>query len=308
MTDDYSVLPLPGLREDNPRDFLAALGLLRLIDLQWPDSGAMLAWDVVQGHPILWTAQELPADWSARITRSLHELVRDSVKTPKGPLFHGAVIKTSPEQFRGAAEASLVVGEQSASNPLAALAPMLYAAYAPQTEDRGEMEFSWFSFGNGQGGKNLLLDAAQLTAGLEPDDIRLSLLGQALPKSAKGLRWNPAEFRAAAYRSHDPGKGIKGDDTLDFPSFNVLAFFGLTFFPCVPTQRRGLTAGMHSQERETFFQWPVWSPPLGPCVISSLVLLSPDGRHPARGIEHWWQCRRFSSDKSLYFASATRLA
>ena len=307
MTDDYSLLPLPGLREDNPRDFLAALGMLRLIDLQWPDLGAMLAWDVSYGHPVLWTIQPLPDDWSAQITSGLHALVRDSVKTPKGPLFHGAVIKTTPEQFRGAVKASLMVAEHPDGNPLAALAPLLYAAYAPQTEDKGEMEFTWFSFGNGQSGKNLLLDAAQLTAGLEPDEIRLSLLGQARPKSAKALRWNPAEFRAAAYRSHDPGKGIKGDDTLDFPAFNVLAFFGLTFFPCLPTQRRGLSAGMHSLERETFFQWPVWSSPLDPCVISTLLLLSPDARHPARGVERCWQSRRFSSDKSLYFSSASLL-
>jgi hypothetical protein len=307
MTDDYSLLPLAGLREDNPRDFLAALGLLRLIDLQWPEFGAMLAWDAAKGHPVLWTIQALPDDWSAQITGGLHELVRDSVKTPKGPLFHGAVIKTTPEQFRGAVEASLLAGEHPDGNPLAALAPLLYAAYAPQTEDKGEMEFTWFSFGNGQSGKNLLLDAAQLTAGLEPDEIRLSLLGEARPKSAKALRWNPVEFRAAAYRSHDPGKGIKGDDTLDFPAFNVLAFFGLTFFPCVPTQRRGLTAGMHSLKRETFFQWPVWTTPLGPAVIGSLLLLSPENRHPARGVERWWQSRRFSSDKSLYFASAERI-
>ena len=38
-------LPLPGLREDNPRDFLAALGLLRLVDLMWPSCQSKLVWD-----------------------------------------------------------------------------------------------------------------------------------------------------------------------------------------------------------------------------------------------------------------------
>jgi hypothetical protein len=46
-------LALPGLREDNPRDFLAALGLVRIVDLLWPGSEPKLSWARDSGMPHL---------------------------------------------------------------------------------------------------------------------------------------------------------------------------------------------------------------------------------------------------------------
>jgi CRISPR-associated endonuclease/helicase Cas3 len=295
------IMELPYLREDNPRDFLTALGLLRLVSLQWPQLRARLGWDAPRGTPRLYTTQTLPDDWSAVLTSSLHSLAAD----PARPLFHGSIIKTDSNAFRQATENALKFAMES-EHALRALSPLLYAAYSAQTLDDGGLHVTAFSFGNGNSGKNLLLDVSQLIAAMKPGDLDAALAGTLKPISAKSLRWHPAEFRAGAYRSHDPGKGIKGDDTLDQPAFNVLAFFGLTFYPCAPRVRGDFTLGMHRREGGTGFEWPIWCASLGPDAVSSILHQTSDTA-PTRGIERFWRSRRFVSDKSIYFSPATRI-
>lgn len=297
-----ATLALPALREDNPRDFLAALGLLRLVSLQWPQLDARLSWDEATGSPRLHTTTPLPDGWSAELVTSLQELAADPAK----PLFHGEIIKTTPEAFRHAVAKSLRFAKES-THPLRALSPALHAAYSSQNhDDKDGLHVSAFSFGNGQSGKKLLLDVSQLIAALKPDSLAGSLANTLPPVSAKSLRWHPNEFRAAAYRPHDPGKGIKGDDTPDHPALNVLAFIGLTFFPSVPRVSGGATVGIFRDTDGGGFEWPVWEIPLTADAVASLVVSTARDGASSSGITRRWRSRRFSSDKSLYFAPATR--
>jgi hypothetical protein len=183
--------------------------------------------------------------------------------------------------------------------------PLLYAAYSSQNDEDGELHISALSFANGGSGKKLLNDVAQLIAALKPASLSGALDGTAPALDAKSLRWNPREFRAAAFRGHDPGKGIKGDDSLDHPAFNILAFFGLTFLPCAPTTRSGLTPAIHSVDRESAFVWPVWNHPLSPDSVTALLHQPPASVGRAHGIARRWKARRFTVDKSLYFSPAT---
>lgn len=297
------ILPLPALREDNPRDFLAALGLLRLVSLQWPALDARLSWEETTGFPLLHTRQALPADWSAELAASLKEIANDPAK----PLFHGDIIKTTPEAFQIALKKSLRYARDS-NHPLRDVALMLYAAYSSQCIDKDGMHISAFSFGNGQSRKKLLLDVFQLINSIQPEGISKSFAGTQPAISAKSFRWNPNEFRPAAYRPHDPGKGIKGDDTPDRPEVNVLAFFGLAFFPCVPRIAGGATCGIFRKADGAGFEWPVWTTPLSPDVVASLVSSPPDRATPRCGVNRRWRSRRFSSDQSLYFAPATMVS
>jgi hypothetical protein len=292
-------LLLTGLREDNPRDFLAALGLLRLVDLLWSEVEPSLAWRAGTHVPFLSSRTPLNEDWTDVIVKELKALVAD----PQKPLAHGDVIKTAYASFRYAVRNSLRFTESG--SPLAVLPQMMYAGYSSQLEgEGGEVDVSGFSFSNGQGGKRLLLDVAQLIGKLDGHELFKSIRGEATPVAAKSLRWNPTEFRPAAYRSHDPGSKLKGDETRDFPALNVLAFFGLTFFPTVPTERGGRTVGFHREGREQFFQWPIWTAPVCSSEISTLVGARPSEWTGERGVESIWRSRRFSSDKSLYFAPA----
>lgn len=293
-----TTLPLPGLREDNPRDFLAALGLLGLLHLRWPKLGFRLAWPAPTSIPTISANARFPDNWSSELLANLQTLN----KHPDQPLRHAKTIKCDPSLYRRSIESALEF--QKLDIPLAGLPELLYASYSSQlcAEKSNDVHPSAFSFGNGQSGKNLLLDASQLLEALTPENLEASLDGTANPIAAKSLRWNPVEFRPAAHRGPDPGANTKGDDTLDFPAFNVLAFFGLIFFPSVPGAQGGLTAGFVRQNRATFFRWPIWDSPLAADSIRSLLSLPDEALLRRPGIHRTWKSRRFSSDKSLYFA------
>lgn len=292
-------IELKGLREDNPRDFLAALGLLRLLELLWEESAPSLAWKR-NGTPNIHLVNGLPNKWHLEMIGALKELFgRDP-----SPVCHGNVIKSESNAFRNAVQKSLEYQDSDA--PLALLPSLLYASYSSQlTEEKGDkVEPTWFSFSNGQGGKNLLKDIQEMVKLLEPEEFLKSLVGEGVPVSAKSFRWNPIEFRSAAYRSHDPGSGVKGDDTLDFPVFNIMAFIGLSFYPTVPGKSGGWTLGFVAEKRRNYFQWPIWEMPLRPVEVSTLLHAAPEQMNPQRGVNQIWRSRRFSAEKSLYFAPA----
>jgi hypothetical protein len=292
-------LPLPVLREDNPRDFLAALGLLRLVDLLWPSFRSQLVWSGAEHVPALCGYEQLPDDWPDELLNALKELTQ----TPTNPLMHGEIIKANYQVFRDAVNRAVVFS--TSGHRLAKLPAILYACYSSQiTSEGGEVEPSGFSFGNGQSGKKLLLDVRQLIDGMTPSDLIQTLMGMASPVTAKSLRWNPVEFRPAAYRNHDPGSKQKGDETKDHPALNILAFFGLTFYPTVPSASGGKTVGILRQNGEDGFLWPIWSDKLSVDEIASLVCAGPGEWIQSRGITTVWRSKRFSSDKSLYFAPA----
>ncbi|MCB1203719.1 MAG: hypothetical protein KDN18_05635 [Verrucomicrobiae bacterium] len=299
VTENPYELPLRGLREDNPRDFLAALGLLRIFDLLWPDLDAKLFWAGNPCAPVLSTLHPPCGDWN----RVLVEKVQQFADHPTKPMAHGDIIKTSHSQYREAVENACHFKESE--HPLAGLPLLLYACYSSQLgEDGGDVEPTGFSFANGQSGKKLLLDVVQLIHSIDAETLLQTLEGEAIPVAAKSLRWNPSEFRPAAYRSHDPGSKLKGDETKDHPALNVLAFFGLTFFPTSPTRFGGKTSGMHDERPNRYFQWPIWATPLCVDEIATLICASSTHLNTAYGIDRVWRSRRFSSDKSLYFAPA----
>lgn len=291
-------LELPALREDNPRDFLAALGLLKLLTLLWPQHRPRLSWDSRRMLPRIDLGSALPDTWCADLTKHLQALDSHREK----PLRHHKVIKTSYSEFRQAVRQSLTFAERDL--PLAALPGSLYAAYSSQIPDDKSHDIAptAFSFGNGQGGKNLLLDIHQLITALKPNDLADAIAGRAKAVAAKTLRWNPREFRAAAYRGPNPGVKIKGDDILDVPALNILAFIGLTYFPCVHTSRGDRTLGFVSEKTGSSFIWPIWEPPLDDTTMFSLLGQIAADPAPRPGLVRVWKSRRFSSDKSLYFA------
>jgi hypothetical protein len=296
-------LELPGLRDDNPRDFLAALGLLRLIDLLWPNTQAQLFWSVEKGFPLILTIDPLAEDWGKQLLSELKNLAEHD----ESPCFHGDIIKTEIDHFRGAAEKARQFTQSQHS--LAFLPQWLYACYAGQLSDEsdGKTEPSAFSFANGQGGKNLLRDVRELIQTIDCINFEKSLLGIETPTAAKSMRWNPKEYRPAAYRAHNPGTKLKGDETLDYPAFNLLAFFGLTFYPSVPTSKGSKTLGFKGKRGPDEFYWPIWETPLDANSLISLLCLPVEKFCREMGVFHVWSSRRFSADKSLYFAPASTI-
>lgn len=303
----------PGIHADNPRDFLAALGLLRVLQIHSPESRPSLGW-TDEGHANFHALPQLSPNCLEEIVPALQQLN----SSQPHPFVHHKVIKTQHASFRTAILRARELCLNGNSLPAA-----LYAAYGSQVHDadKGETSPSAFSFSNGQGGKELLRDINELIdRELTPAQLAHDLAGdRQARKEAKSFRWNPAEFRAAAYRAADPGSGVKGDGSPDHPTLNILAFFGLTFYPVVDGPKFSATAGFSRHKLSSasvdYFSWPIWEESLNADEVGALLLhpvVHAGSFHPpnlrAMGISAIWRSRRFSSDKSLYFSPAERVA
>lgn len=294
-------LELPGLREDLARDFLATIGLLRLIDLKWKPLEPKLSWKPDGGYPHIHFKSALPTNWCQQLISCIQSLEED----PLSPLFHGEIIKADCQVFRDAV--AKAVSFKNAEHPLAALPELMFAAYGGQTPDpkTGTIEPTIFSFANGQSGKSLLRDAKELIRLWQADETLAALNGTGIPISGKSFRWTPQEYRPAAHRAHDPGSKIKGDEALDYPSSNILAFFGLSCLPSISTADGCSTTAFLRDDNGWSFHWPVWSHPLSVEETIALITAPQELRFSIPDVFRFWKSRRLVAEKSVYFAPAT---
>lgn len=301
MPSKTHTLELPGLREDIARDFLASVGLLRLMDLKWPAWNCKLAWNANTGHPIIQTIEPLPHDWCDQLVCDIKSLEAHS----ESPLFHGEIIKTDAEIFRTAILNAIRFA--NFPHPLAKLPELMFAAYGSQIPDpkTGMIEPTLLSFANGQSGKSLLRDARELIRKMDSDQTKASLLGTAHPVSAKAFRWMPQEYRPAAHRAHDPGAKVKGDEPTDYPSLNILAFFGISGFPTISTAEGGETSSFQRTSSGWSFCWPIWNHAIGASEVVSLLTLPKNRADQPIEVLRIWKSSRLVAEKSVYFAPAT---
>ena len=294
-------LELTGLREDMARDFLAAIGLLRLLDLKWPTLKPKLSWQIEKGFPIIHLASVLPSDWCGQLISDIQSLEQH----PKSPLFHGEIIKTQSEVFRNAIQNA--IDFRLSDHPLAFLPELMFAAYGGQTADpkTGDIEPTMLSFANGQSGKSLLRDVRELIWTWDPALMNAALHGDGQGSPGKSFRWSPHEYRPAAHRAHDPGSKVKGDENLDHPALNLLAFFGMSNLPSADTSRGCVNAGFSRLPSDWAFLWPVWNHPLSPCEITALVTASSSRISALPDVSRIWKSRRLVAEKSVYFTPAT---
>lgn len=288
-------LPLPGLREDNPRDFLAALGLVRLFNHSWPASLPALSWSEATGTPKLSLAFEPPQDWG----HQLWEQLLDWRRSDCNPFGHGKIESVGPEAFR-----HLLLAESKRSAFHAHFYPSL-AAQIPHEKAGRRSEFIIESANRSvlKGIDDLLGDARNMP------DVAADFAGTSRVREVSNTsRWHPAEYQSAAYAATDP----KENKHCDRLSLNVFALFGLTFFPAVDTSRGRKTPGFRRTGRVTEFSWPVWSSPLREDELASLL------HHPAihagfttpadlkpLGVYQVWRSRKFCPDgKNDYFSLA----
>jgi len=288
-------LRLPGLREDNPRDFLAALGLLRIVDLLWPESEPKLYWSKDSGMPHLSLAKCLPDDWGCIMLNTFLEW-KTSDQNPFG---FGKIESIDPSDFR---------------------------AVLIKVSDRSDFHTRYFSslcsqiFREGSGRRSeFIIESASRSVlnGIssllenhhEPIEIRADFEGTGKLRDVSNTsRWHPAEFKSGAYTAADP----QDNKHRDFVSLNLFALFGLSFFPVLDTQRGRKTLGIRRIGKVTEFSWPVWDTPLEPPSVASLL------HHPAihqketssevfngLGVHQVWRSRKFQPDgKNDYFSLA----
>jgi hypothetical protein len=295
-------LDLPGLREDMARDFLAAIGLLRLLDLKWPSLKPKLSWETDQGFPRIDLNSELPHDWCQQLVADIQSLE----KAPESPLFHGEIIKAAYQVFRTAI--LKVVDFKKTDHPLAALPELMFAAYGEQiaAEKTRDIEPSMLSFANNQSGKLLLRDVRELIRAWNPDDMICALRGDGTPTPGKSFRWAPHEYRSAAYCAQDPTSKVAGNALMDFPAFNILAFFGLSCVSTTDTTADCSTASFLRTDNGWAFTWPIWETPIDATLITALLSVSDEQKRGMKDVSRIWRSLRIvTPNKSVYFASAT---
>ena len=140
-----------------------------------------------------------------------------------------------------------------------------------------------FSFANGQSGMNLFGGRKLETqkngsvkektyAGLRSLAVDANLAAMIRDAVSDGklqsgyvsFNWSPSEHRPGAFQ------GPK-DTLLSTPGANVLAFFGLSFFPVVPTPQGVTCVGFGEIGGTRSFIWPLWEVSLDEDVVSSIL-------------------------------------
>lgn len=293
ITDEF-VLPLPGLREDNPRDFLAALGLLRCLTHLYPEHKPCLFWSMETGRPALSTSGVFPANWSQRIFDLLLEWNRQE----ESPFSLGKIEDVSPGRYR-----TLLAGSYGNPEQQRFLGGLASQVGRDGSGRRSELIIESASRSVLNGIATLLNDHR------EPLDIAADFEGTSTLREVRNTsRWHPAEYQSAAYVAADPQTNKHRDRV----SLNVLAAFGLTFYPPVDSRVGRRTPGTRREHAGTEFSWPVWAAPLLADEVSSLLvhplchLPDPNVSHLILlGVHQLWRTRKFNPDgHNDYFSTA----
>jgi hypothetical protein len=290
-------LVLTALREDNPRDFLAALGLLRLVDLLWPQHQPALFWNT-GGNPVLHVTSQLPQIWATDTWQYLVSLAQ----SPVSPFRHGKI------EMLECAELRKILGSQEEMTSLQA---RFYPSLSAQInyEKGGRRSHLIIESANRSvlnGARDLLWDDTYRP------DLGADLIGKStLAEVSNTPRWHPGEAQSAAYCAADP----KDSKLMDRRSLNVLALLGLTFYPVVDRARQRETLGTRKRTGEDrCFSWPIHATLLGCDALSSLLHDSnlhstqPDATSlRSIGVTTAWRSRRFTLNQNDYFSPAEPL-
>ncbi len=286
-------LDLPGLREDILRDHLAALGLLDWITDLFPSHQPKLSWSISTGHALLHTTLPLPIEWP----KMLREGLQAWRALETNPMGHGKIEAITPAEIRR------ILTSQSDSRLIYFYAGIISQLAVEGSGRRSELIIESANRSVLKGVDDLLADSRK------PLDLEADLAGQGTKREVNNTsRWHPFEYQPAAHAARDP----KENKHQDWLSLNVLALFGVSFYPVIDTARGRTTTGFRRINRINEFSWPTWHHPLAKDEIRALVT------HPAchcepsdsaslffLGIHRIWRSRKFSPDgKNDYFSTA----
>lgn len=267
------VMVLTGLDGMNPLGFMAAVGLMRVLDRCTGHDGACrLAWQ----NDGRWTPRlEIPdgLDPVAEVASHAEECKEPPELSLEYKGKHD--LKPPPEDFVAFQAAALDRAESrlaETGTPDRTWVDFV-AAYAPgvATDGKGMTKPTAFHFTAGQ---QLFLDAVRkLADGLTEKDVRTALFGpwdysSPLPT----LRWDALAERSHALLGFDPSKDkVKGN-----PGADWLAFQALPLFPTVPRPVPGHaprvgTTGFQRDHDGEWFTWPLWRPMAGLGAARSLL-------------------------------------
>jgi hypothetical protein len=293
---------LAGLEAHNPLGFMAALGLLRVLDhealrvgrepprLAFVDEGAFIA-RLVTSHTLEEIISIVLRDAAAQADNRALQLAYDTEGALVAPSLRDATrdLKPSPEGARELLEYSATADPRTA-----ALAAAWFSELV-QDNTKGRTKPTAFHFTAGQQAFLGMVEA--LRVGLGANHLREALEGPWLNTSQlPSLRWDASVTRLYAFRAKNPSDEKQGS----VPGANWLAVQGLAFFPVAARGGRLVTTCVTGGWKDSTFTWPVWSPPAEVTSIVSLLRLDAatwtQRERSAYGIESVFRSRIVRSD------------
>ncbi len=317
-------VPLPGLDGSNPLGFLAALGLLRLLDYQarletrqrprlgWIDDGY---W-----QPVLHDAGDIENviaavidDKSSWADDPAFLLAYDeSGEVLVDPRTAGGTItrdlKPKPAAMRAFLDRIAGMGEDECLKRggwITARRSMDTASsYGSEIiqDNNGNTKPLTLHFTAGQ--QKFLEAVAKLQESTTEEDLREALLGP-WKRSSKlpSMSWDATVARIYALRATDPSKEKRGS----IPGADWLAFIALGLLLATPRRSSLITTGVRGGWKDSVLTWPLWTSPASTQVVRCLLAiarlhgLSAEGR-AARGIAVIFSSRITRSDQGGYGA------
>jgi hypothetical protein len=248
---------LPALGAFDPLGYLAALGLLRIIDryrpraqLRWLENGTWSAElvteqsvdvvDVLNADVERWRAGHPALDFAMGAERKIQDL------------------KHQPGEFRTLMRNLVNHGE----------AAEFVAAYATGVAKDGSGQTKPTSFHMTAGQQRFMDVILSLRAEVTREDLREAIEGPWVGRTGpKDPRWQAASERSRALLWFDPSK----EPFRSIVGAAWLAFNALPLFPVVPVGLRAVTTGFSGRGKSEQFTWPVWRPPLTLADVRVLV-------------------------------------
>lgn len=300
-----TALVLPGLEAQNPLGFLAALGLLRVLEdeaarvdrerprLGFVDQGGFVA-RLLTSHTMAEIVAIVLEDAAAQADNRALQFAYNEEGALVAPGPKGAIrdLKPRPSGARELLEFAATKDSRSAAQAAAWFSELV-------KDNNGNTKPTAFHFTAGQQAFLEMVEA--LRVGLGAEHLREALDGPWLNTSPlPSLSWDASVARMYALRAGNPAKERRGS----VPGANWLAVVGLTFFPVVVHGRRLVTTGMRGGWKDSSFAWPVWSPPAEVTTIASLLRLDATAwtqrERAAYGVETVLRCRILRSDQGGY--------
>lgn len=259
-------LLLAGLDGSNPLAFLAALGTLRSLSLEWPNAEIRMCWGMADGRlrPLLTSLNELEEE---ALLQALIKRLRPVEKNPA--LTFADDLSVTQDVFRETAR--LAQAQASRHSQVAAEFMAAFGCDVPADPKSGRVQDTAWRTLTGAGHQHFLSSMRVLAADTTADQLRAALFAPwAYSDAPPSLRWDPMDDRRHALRwkepTRDPIRTVRGG--------NALAIQGLPLFPTQPQGGSLLTTGFRQiRRRGTFLTWPIWERPIGIDVVRSVLAL-----------------------------------
>lgn len=234
------------------------------------------------------------------LRRTWLECLRHSVPRPELAL--GKNIDCTEQEYRAIVEPLLQDARSNDRQPLDLLAAFCSAGCLHESHSKrknGKLGVTPFAFITGSGHQDFLATVGTLLQNVTPARLTSTLFTPwVYEDEGLSMRWDPIEDRRYALMDRDPTASDNKPRTIWMA--NLLAYRALSLFPSAPGLRGLMTTGwMKDEGDKSLFTWPLWSHPIVPDSIRSLLLL-PDLYHEipnrvalhARGVEATFRARR----------------